>query len=57
MQSILTALGWSLLNSFWQMAILWIAFYLLTAGNKRVSATGKHSSVRSGLFTISFTCC
>jgi beta-lactamase regulating signal transducer with metallopeptidase domain len=43
LQSILTALGWSLLNSLWQMAVLWIAFYILTAENKRVSATGKHN--------------
>ncbi len=43
--SILTALGWSLLASFWQMAILWAACYLLTTGNKRFSAAGKHNLI------------
>jgi hypothetical protein len=43
--SLMTALGWSLLASFWQMALLWAGYYLLTAGNKRFSATGKHNLV------------
>ena len=43
--SILTALGWSLLASFWQMALLWAACYLLTSGNKRFSAAGKHNLI------------
>jgi Zn-dependent protease with chaperone function len=43
--SLLTALGWSLLDSVWQMALLWTVYYLLTAGNKRISATGKHNLV------------
>ena len=43
--SLLTALGWSLLASFWQMAILWAACYLLTTGNKRFSAAGKHNLI------------
>ncbi len=40
---LLTALGWSLLDSVWQMAVLWTFYYLLTAGNKRFSAAGKHN--------------
>jgi Zn-dependent protease with chaperone function len=40
---LLTALGWSLLNSIWQMAVVWTAYYILTAGNKRISAAGKHN--------------
>lgn len=43
--SVLTALGWSLLASFWQMALLWIACYLLIARNKWFSATGKHNLI------------
>ncbi|HEY4964865.1 MAG TPA: M56 family metallopeptidase, partial [Puia sp.] len=43
--SIMTALGWSLLASFWQMALLWAACYLLTTGNKRFSAAGKHNLI------------
>jgi Zn-dependent protease with chaperone function len=43
--SVLTALGWSLLASFWQMALLWAGCYLLTAGNKRFSAAGKHNLI------------
>jgi Zn-dependent protease with chaperone function len=41
--SLLTALGWSLLNSIWQMALIWTAYSLLSAGNKRISAAGKHN--------------
>jgi Zn-dependent protease with chaperone function len=43
--SLLTALGWSLLESIWQMAVLWTVYYLLAAGNKRISAAGKHNLV------------
>ena len=39
----LTVLGWSLLGSIWQMAILWIVYYLLTIDNNRISAAGKHN--------------
>jgi Zn-dependent protease with chaperone function len=41
----LTALGWSLLDSVWQMAVLWAIYCLLTAGNKRISAAGKHNLI------------
>ena len=40
--TLMTALGWSLLNSIWQMAVLWICYYVITAGNSRMSAAGKH---------------
>ncbi len=40
---LLNALGWSLLDSIWQMAVLWTVYYLLTAGNKRFSAAGKYN--------------
>ncbi len=41
----LTVLGWSLLDSIWQMAILWMIYYLLTIDNKRISAAGKHNLI------------
>jgi beta-lactamase regulating signal transducer with metallopeptidase domain len=39
----LNVLGWSLLNGIWQMALMWLAYYMLTAGNKRISPAGKHN--------------
>ncbi len=41
--SLLTALGWSLLDSIWQMAALWVAYGFLTTGYKRFSAAEKHN--------------
>jgi beta-lactamase regulating signal transducer with metallopeptidase domain len=43
--SFLTVLGWSLLDSVWQMAILWMTYYMLTAGNNRISSAGKHNLI------------
>ena len=43
--SFLTVLGWSLLDSIWQMAILWMAFNMLTSGNIRISSAGKHNLI------------
>jgi beta-lactamase regulating signal transducer with metallopeptidase domain len=43
--SFLTVLGWSLLDSIWQMAVLWMAYYMLTAGNIRISSAGKHNLI------------
>ncbi len=39
----LTALGWSLLNGIWQMAILWLAYLALTRNHKRFSAAARHN--------------
>src|SRR5258708_3959939 len=44
-QSILTVLGWSLLDSIWQMAVMWIAYNMITAGNKLISPAGKHNLI------------
>jgi Zn-dependent protease with chaperone function len=44
-QSVLTILGWSLLDSIWQMAVMWMAYNMLTAGNKRISPAGKHNLI------------
>jgi beta-lactamase regulating signal transducer with metallopeptidase domain len=59
-QSILTALGWSLMGSIWQMAAVWTAYYCLTAYNRRISSAGKHDlafmfvAIASGWFVYSF---
>src|SRR3954465_2225759 len=39
----LKALGWALLNSVWQMGLLWMVFLLLTASMKKLTAQMKHS--------------
>lgn len=38
----LKALGWSLFNSLWQMALLWIVYILLTGAGKRFTAGVRH---------------
>jgi BlaR1 peptidase M56 len=44
-QGVLTVLGWSLLDSIWQMAVIWMAYKLLAAGNNRISPAGKHNLI------------
>jgi beta-lactamase regulating signal transducer with metallopeptidase domain len=39
----LKALGWALLNSVWQMGLLWVMFLLLTACMKKLTAQIRHS--------------
>ena len=39
----LKALGWALLNSIWQMGLLWVMFLLLTACMRKLTAQMKHS--------------
>jgi len=39
----LKALGWALLNSVWQMGLLWVMFLLLTACMRKLTAQMKHS--------------
>ncbi|HYJ37741.1 MAG TPA: M56 family metallopeptidase, partial [Chitinophagaceae bacterium] len=39
----LKALGWALLNSVWQMGLLWMMFLLLTACMRKMTAQMKHS--------------
>ena len=53
---LLKALGWSLLNSFWQMAILWLLYALITGMGKRFSAATRHglALVFAGLGSIWF---
>jgi beta-lactamase regulating signal transducer with metallopeptidase domain len=44
-QSFLTALGWSLLDTIWQMGVLWLIYYFFTIGNSRISSAGKHNLI------------
>lgn len=39
----LKALGWALLNSIWQMAILWLVYLVLAASLRKLTAHIKHS--------------
>lgn len=39
----LTALGWSLIDSLWQMGILWMLYLLLTRGGQQFSARLRHN--------------
>src|SRR5690349_20680051 len=38
----LEALGWSLLDSLWQMGSLWIVYTLLTLNGKKFSSSARH---------------
>jgi len=40
---LLKALGWSLINSLWQMAFLWLLYILITGPGNRFSAKAKHN--------------
>ena len=44
-QSVLTVLGWCLLDSIWQMAVLWMGYKMVTSGDKRISPAGKHNLI------------
>ena len=44
-QSALTVLGWCLLDSIWQMAVMWMGYKMVTAGNKRISPAAKHNLI------------
>ncbi|MDF2191972.1 M56 family metallopeptidase [Paraflavitalea sp. CAU 1676] len=39
----LKALGWSLLDSLWQMGLLWLLYVVLTANGKKFTARQRHS--------------
>lgn len=40
--ALLRALGWSLFNSLWQMALLWLLFHVLISIFKNLSANARH---------------
>lgn len=39
----LKALGWSLIDSLWQMGVLWLIYVLLTANGKKFNARQRHN--------------
>ena len=39
----LKALGWSLLDSFWQVGILWLVYVILTSNGRRFQSRQRHS--------------
>jgi beta-lactamase regulating signal transducer with metallopeptidase domain len=49
----LKALGWSLLNSFWQFGVLWMVFLVIHAGKKTITASLKHA-LALGLLVVGF---
>jgi len=57
---LLKALGWSLINSLWQMALLWLIYIAITGTSKRFSAKARHNlalicySAASGWFLLTF---
>jgi beta-lactamase regulating signal transducer with metallopeptidase domain len=54
--ALLKALGWSLFNSLWQMALLWLCYMLLTAVFRKASADLRHGLAVSllGVGAIAF---
>jgi len=57
---LLKALGWSLINSLWQMALLWLVYIAITGTTKRFSAKVRHNlalicyAAASGWFVLTF---
>lgn len=49
----LQSLGWAVLNSLWQLALLWVAYQLITAFYKKATSSTK-SSLASGLLIAGF---
>ena len=47
----LQALGWAVLNSLWQMALLWIVYQIITALHKQAGASQKSILATTLLFT------
>ncbi len=47
----LQALGWAVLNSMWQMALLWVIYQLVTALNRNILSSQKSFLATALLFT------
>ncbi|MFC0775673.1 M56 family metallopeptidase [Terrimonas alba] len=47
----LQALGWAVINSLWQMALLWVVYQLATALFRKLTSSQKNSLAASLLFT------
>ena len=51
---LLQALGWAVLNSLWQMALLWVIYQVVTAFLKNTKAASKTVLATTLLFAGSF---
>src|SRR5688572_22008522 len=49
----LQALGWAVLNSLWQMALLWVVYQLVIAFSRKAGSAHK-STLASGLLIAGF---
>jgi len=47
----LKALGWSLINSLWQMGIVWLLYQILTRNGTKFSAEKRHNLALLSQFT------
>ncbi len=47
----LEALGWAVLDSFWQMALIWLVYQLVTAAYKNMHAANKSALAATSLIT------
>lgn len=47
----LQSLGWAVLDSFWQMAIIWLIYQLITAAYKNIPAAHKSALAATSLIT------
>ncbi len=47
---LLTAIGWSLLYSIWQMGALWVLFYIVAGNNSRFSPAVRHDLILTAVF-------
>ena len=50
----LQALGWAVLNSLWQMAILWVLYQLITGIARKTNSSNK-SILAAGLLIAGFS--
>lgn len=49
--NLLQGLGWAVLDSFWQMAIIWLVYQLITNLNKNMQAAHKSALAATSLIT------
>ncbi len=47
----LQALGWAVLNSLWQMALLWVAYQIITGLNRKISSSNRSMLAAALLMT------
>jgi beta-lactamase regulating signal transducer with metallopeptidase domain len=50
MQGILESLGWAILHSFWQMALIWLAYQVLFGTHRKVSPLVRHHAAVAAMF-------